>query len=68
MRVIRVYSRYAARDLHPPFNGIGRVVRGGNCLRRHPLEFRCSMNRSKPSAFTNILYTGSRCATSRVRS
>jgi formylglycine-generating enzyme required for sulfatase activity len=63
-----VYSRYASGDTRPPRGGIGRVIRGGNCLRRHPLEFHCAMRRSNPATFTNILYTGIRCASSRVLS
>jgi formylglycine-generating enzyme required for sulfatase activity len=57
-----VYQRYARGDLHPPTHGIGRVVRGGNCMRRNKLEFRCSMRRANSPAIVNILYTGIRCA------
>jgi len=39
-----------------------RVARGGACLRRNKLEFRCAMRRANPPALVNILYTGLRCA------
>jgi len=57
-----VYRRYAAGDLPPPTHGVGRVARGGACLRRNKLEFRCAMRRANPPALVNILYTGIRCA------
>jgi formylglycine-generating enzyme required for sulfatase activity len=57
-----VYRRYASGDLRPPTHGIGRVARGGACLRRNKLEFRCAMRRTNPPALVNILYTGIRCA------
>jgi formylglycine-generating enzyme required for sulfatase activity len=57
-----VYQRYAAGDLRPPTRGIGRVARGGACLRRNKLEFRCAMRRANPPALVNILYTGLRGA------
>ena len=59
-----VYQRYARGDLTTPRIGVGRVIRGGNCLRKHRLEFRCAMRRSNPPAFANILLTGVRCARS----
>jgi len=37
---------YAQGDSLLPQNGQGRVVRGGSCLGRHPLEFRCAMRRA----------------------
>jgi len=57
-----VYQRYAAGDLRLPTRGVGRVARGGACLRRNKLEFRCAMRRANPPALVNILYTGLRCA------
>jgi len=57
-----IYRRYACGDFRRPTSGYGRVVRGGACLRRHPLEFRCPMRRGNPAAYVNILYTGFRCA------
>ena len=60
----RVYKRYAAGDLEPPRAGLGRIVRGGNALRKNRLEFRCAMRRANTPAFTNILLTGIRCASS----
>jgi formylglycine-generating enzyme required for sulfatase activity len=56
------YKRFAAGTLNPPPTGYGRVVRGGTCLRRNRLEFRCAMRRWNDPAFTNILFTGVRCA------
>ncbi|MBA3832869.1 MAG: SUMF1/EgtB/PvdO family nonheme iron enzyme [Chthoniobacterales bacterium] len=60
-----VYQRYAKGSFHPPPHGMGKAVRGGNCLRKNKLEFRCAMRRANPPAFTNILLTGIRCACSR---
>jgi formylglycine-generating enzyme required for sulfatase activity len=57
-----VYNRYAAGSLEPPRAGMGRVIRGGNCLRKNKLEFRCAMRRANTPSFTNILLTGIRCA------
>ena len=57
-----VYQRYADGDLRPPTSGVGRIARGGACLRRNRLEFRCAMRRANPPALVNILYTGLRCA------
>jgi len=57
-----VYTRYAAEDYRPPTHGLGRVVRGGTCLRRNRLEFRCAMRRANAPAVVNILYAGIRCA------
>jgi formylglycine-generating enzyme required for sulfatase activity len=60
-----VYSRYAVGNLGTPRAGMGRVIRGGNCLRKHRLEFRCPMRRANTPSFTNILLTGIRCAADR---
>ena len=57
-----VYRRYSRGDLHQPNAGYGSVVRGGACMRRSKLEFRCAMRRGNPSVFVNILFTGFRCA------
>jgi formylglycine-generating enzyme required for sulfatase activity len=57
-----VYARYAAGSLAIPRAGMGRIVRGGNCLRKNKLEFRCAMRRANTPSFTNILLTGIRCA------
>ena len=59
-----VYQRYARGDLATPRVGVGRVIRGGNCMRKHRLEFRCALRRSNTPAFANILFTGVRCADS----
>jgi formylglycine-generating enzyme required for sulfatase activity len=56
------YNRYAVGNLEPPRAGMGRVIRGGNCLRKNKLEFRCGMRRANTPSFTNILLTGIRCA------
>ena len=60
-----VYKHYAAGNLATPQAGMGRVIRGGNCLRKNKLEFRCAMRRANTPAFTNILLTGIRCACDR---
>jgi formylglycine-generating enzyme required for sulfatase activity len=60
-----VYKRYAAGNLSVPRAGMGRIVRGGNCLRKNKLEFRCAMRRANTPSFTNILLTGIRCAADR---
>ncbi|SRR6266566_3525033 len=57
-----VYTRYAAGNLAVTRAGMGRIVRGGNCLRKNKLEFRCAMRRANTPAFSNILLTGIRCA------
>jgi formylglycine-generating enzyme required for sulfatase activity len=57
-----VYRRYANGNLTPPRRGALRVVRGGTCLRRHKLEFRCAKRRPGEPSVVNILYTGIRCA------
>ena len=62
----RIYHRYAEGKLELPHSGNGRVLRGGNCFRRHKLEVRCAMRRANPAAYANILYTGFRCASSYV--
>jgi formylglycine-generating enzyme required for sulfatase activity len=60
-----VYHRYAQGDLEMPKAGIGRVLRGGNCMFSHRLGFRCAMRSSNPASLVNILYTGIRCASDR---
>ena len=60
-----IYQRYAAGNLALPPAGMGRVIRGGNCLRKNKLEFRCAMRRANTPSFTNILFTGIRCAADR---
>jgi len=60
-----VYKRYATGNLTIPRAGMGRVIRGGNCLRKNKLEFRCAMRRANTPSFTNILFTGIRCAADR---
>lgn len=57
-----VYRRYARKDIHLPPHGVGRILRGGNCLRKSKLEFRCAMRRANAPSFTNILLSGVRCA------
>lgn len=61
-----VYQRYAKGDLDLPPHGVGRIVRGGNCLRKNKLEFRCAMRRANATSFTNVLLTGIRCACSSI--
>jgi formylglycine-generating enzyme required for sulfatase activity len=45
-----VHQHYAKGDLRTPRMGVGRVIRGGNCMRKHRLEFRCAMRRSNTPA------------------
>jgi formylglycine-generating enzyme required for sulfatase activity len=56
------YAAHAAGDRRPPADGGQRVLRGGNCLRRNRLEFRCAMRRASAPAFVNVHFTGIRCA------
>jgi formylglycine-generating enzyme required for sulfatase activity len=63
-----VYKRYATGNRATPRAGMGRVLRGGNCLRKNKLEFRCAMRRANTPSFANILYTGIRCACNAHRS
>lgn len=56
------YARYATGDTRPASTGYGRVVRGGTCLCRDQLVFRCAMRRGNAAALVNILHTGIRCA------
>jgi formylglycine-generating enzyme required for sulfatase activity len=58
------YQCYATGDMTPPKSGLGRIARGGNCMFRHKLGFRCAMRRMSASLLVNILYTGIRCACS----
>ena len=57
-----IYVRYATGDLGPPRAGLGHVVRGGNCMRRNRLEFRCARRRGNTAAYANVILTGIRCA------
>lgn len=57
-----IYRQYARGNLVMPKTGEYRVVRGGTCLRRNKLGFRCAMRRSNEPTLVNILYTGIRCA------
>jgi formylglycine-generating enzyme required for sulfatase activity len=57
-----IYKRYAAGNLVTPRVGKGRILRGGNCMGKNKLEFRCAMRGANTPAFTNILLTGIRCA------
>jgi iron(II)-dependent oxidoreductase len=56
-----VYSGYAVGGRHAPHGSGQRVLRGGACLGRQKLEFRCAMRRASDPAFGNIRYTGIRC-------
>jgi formylglycine-generating enzyme required for sulfatase activity len=56
------YQMYSTGDMTPPRSGLGHIVRGGNCMFRHKLGFRCAMRRSSASLLVNILYTGIRCS------
>jgi formylglycine-generating enzyme required for sulfatase activity len=56
------YREHAAGNRNSPHSGEQRVVRGGNCLRRNRLEFRCAMRRANAPAYVNVHFTGIRCA------
>jgi formylglycine-generating enzyme required for sulfatase activity len=56
------YNEHAMGNRRPPHSGNERVLRGGSCLQRHKLEFRCAMRQASTPAFTTVDFTGFRCA------
>ena len=56
------YHEHAAGNRRPPPSGEQRVLRGGTCLQRNKLEFRCAMRCASAPAFANVDFTGIRCA------
>ena len=58
----RAYDDHAMGNRHPPPLGDERVLRGGTCLQRHKLEFRCAMRYASPAVALTVDFTGFRCA------
>ena len=56
------YNDHAMGNRHPPYSGDERVLRGGTCLQRHKLEFRCAMRQASPAVALTVDFTGIRCA------
>jgi len=56
------YKEHASGSRRSPHEGSQRVLRGGNCLRRNRLEFRCAMRRASAPIFANVRFTGIRAA------
>ena len=58
----RFYDEHAMGNRRPPHSGDERVLRGGSCLKRHKLEFRCAMRMASSPASIWTAFTGIRCA------
>jgi len=56
------YIEHALGNRRPPSSGDKRVLRGGTCVQWHKLKFRCAMRQASTPAFTNLDFTGIRCA------
>jgi len=56
------YTEHAQGNRRPPPSGNERVLRGGTCVQWHKLKFRCAMRQASTPAFTNLDFTGIRCA------
>jgi iron(II)-dependent oxidoreductase len=56
------YTEHALGNRRPPSSGNERVLRGGTCMQWHRLKFRCAMRQASTPAFTNLDFTGVRCA------
>ena len=56
------YTEYAQGNRRSPPAGDARVLRGGTCVQWHKLKFRCAMRQASTPAFTNLDFTGIRCA------
>ena len=56
------YGRLARDGSRPLENGRGRVVRGGSCVGRSALEFRCAMRRANSPDRVTKRFIGFRCA------
>jgi formylglycine-generating enzyme required for sulfatase activity len=57
-----IYNSRVMGNRFPPFSGDERVLRGGTCLQRNRLEFRCAMRQASPPVAVNLDFTGIRCA------
>jgi len=58
----RFYDEHAMGNRYPPHSGDERVLRGGSCLKRHKLEFRCAMRMASSPISIWTAFTGIRCA------
>lgn len=58
----RAYDEHGLGNRRSPPTGNERVLRGGSCVQWHRLKFRCAMRQASTPAFTNLDYTGFRCA------
>jgi formylglycine-generating enzyme required for sulfatase activity len=58
----RIYDERSMSNRFPPFSGDERVLRGGTCLQRNKLEFRCAMRQASPAVALTVDFTGIRCA------
>ena len=58
----RSYDDHAMGNRRPPHSGAERVLRGGSCLHRHRLEFRCAMRMASSPLSIWTAFTGIRCA------
>jgi formylglycine-generating enzyme required for sulfatase activity len=58
----RFYDEHAMGNRYPPHSGDERVLRGGSCLHRHRLEFRCAMRMASSPISIWTAFTGIRCA------
>jgi formylglycine-generating enzyme required for sulfatase activity len=56
------YTEHALGHRRSPRLGNERVLRGGTCLGRRKLEFRCGRRQASPPVFTSVKFTGLRCA------
>ncbi len=58
----RYYDEHAMGNRRPPHSGDEKVLRGGSCLKRHRLEFRCAMRAASSPVSIWSACTGIRCA------
>jgi formylglycine-generating enzyme required for sulfatase activity len=58
----RFYDEHAMGNRRPPHSGDERVLRGGSCLKKHKLEFRCAMRAASSPLSIWAAFTGIRCA------
>jgi len=58
----RFYDEHAMGNRHSPHSGDEKVLRGGSCLTKHELEFRCSMRAASSPISIWDNFAGVRCA------
>lgn len=58
----RFYDEHAMGNRRPPHSGDEKILRGGSCLKRHKLEFRCAMRTANSPMSIWEAFTGIRCA------